>query len=118
MNEITNRDRMISSENIIKEIDYLEDLGEYKKEDEIYYLERLHSLLWQCRKLESYNFDLIHKDYFTQHCKDIGLTCGYIHKDMPDFISNNINWIGVANDMGNDYDKVDFNDTAYYLKHV
>lgn len=117
MNTITNYDRTISSENIVEEIDYLENLGSDKLWNDIEYLAKLNSLLWQCRNLEAYNFTLIHEDCLTQLCKETVL-CGYLPKMVPDFIINNIDWVGVASDMRSDYNKIDFDGQSYFLKHA
>lgn len=74
-----------------------------------------------CNGLENYAPDftygstVIHEDYFTQYCEELVEDC-YDLKDVPDFIKNNINWDGVATDLGVDYSGVKYCGNYYYVR--
>lgn len=55
---------------------------------------------------------IISEDYFVEYTKQTIIDCGYISKDMPSFISDNIDWEGVAEDLKVDY----MEHNGYYMR--
>lgn len=59
---------------------------------------------------------LVRRSHFTNYIKDLLIDCGYLSSDLPWFISDNINWDGVATDCMCDYTDVDFDGVTYYVR--
>lgn len=59
---------------------------------------------------------LISEDYFPEYVREFVEDCGYIPSDLPGFISNNIDWDGVAEDMKVDYTCVNFDGEDWYIR--
>lgn len=57
---------------------------------------------------------LIADSYFTDYCKELVTDCGYLPRDLPGFIENNINWDGVADDLKADYSEVTLDGENYW----
>ena len=60
-----------------------------------------------------YGVTLIDEDDFEDYCQEFVEDCGYISKDTPQLIKNNIDWSGIADDMKQDYTEVDFRGDTY-----
>jgi predicted nuclease with TOPRIM domain len=63
-----------------------------------------------------YGVALIDEDDFEDYCQEFVEDCGYISKDTPQLIKNNIDWAGIAYDMGQDYSEVVYNDITYLYR--
>ena len=59
---------------------------------------------------------LIDEDDFEEYCEEFVTDCGYISKDTPSLITNNIDWSGIAEDMKQDYSEVVFRGTTYLYR--
>lgn len=57
------------------------------------------------------------KEYdFEEYCEDFVKDCGYLSKDTPALIENNIDWSGIADDMRIDYSEVEYQGTTYLYR--
>lgn len=63
-----------------------------------------------------YGETLIRFDHFEQYCEEMVRDIGYIPKDLPAFIADNIDWEGVANVLAGDYTEVDFAGVTYLIR--
>jgi hypothetical protein len=59
---------------------------------------------------------IIHSSYFTEYCEELVKDVGYLPKELPWFISDNIDWDGVAADLKADYMKVEYDGFYYYIR--
>ena len=64
----------------------------------------------------SYGVTLIDEDDFEDYCEEELEQCGYFPKDFPQWIKNNIDWKGIAEDMKQDYSEVEFRGTTYLFR--
>lgn len=74
-----------------------------------------------CEDLESspdftYGESVIHEDYFTEYAEAFVKSCGYIDYNLPYWIENNIDWDGVADEIKQDYMKIDFEGESYFIR--
>ena len=103
---------------LIKHIDNSdnEDVEEWR-DDKVYDFEHIDEI----NELEDeitefiYGETLIPNDDFTEYCKDMVEDC-YNLKDVPDFIKDNINWEGVASDLGVGYSSVTYQGESYFYR--
>jgi len=51
---------------------------------------------------------LIDEDDFEEYCEEFCNDVGYISRDTPSLIANNIDWKGIADDMKQDYSEVEY----------
>lgn len=63
-----------------------------------------------------YGETFIHEDYFTEYTKELVLDCGYIPASLPDWIENNIDWDGVADELKVDYTEFELDGNTYYAR--
>lgn len=62
-----------------------------------------------------YGEAVIHESYWIEYVQDFIESCGYLQKDLPSWIENNIDWEGVASEVAQDYTEFSVgNDTYYY----
>lgn len=59
----------------------------------------------------------IAESYFTDYCKQLCEDIGYLPKDLPGFIENNINWDGVADELKADYSTVTMFGNDWYWRN-
>ena len=64
----------------------------------------------------SYGVTLIDEDGFQDYCEELASDIGDLPKDLPSYISNNIDWEGVAEDLKVDYSEVEFRGTSYLYR--
>lgn len=64
----------------------------------------------------SYGVTLIDEDDFQDYCEELVSDIGDLPKDLPSYISNNIDWEGVAEDLKVDYTEVEFRGTTYLYR--
>lgn len=58
----------------------------------------------------------IRDDFFVDYVRELMDDCGYIPADLPEFISQNIDWEGVADDMKEDYADFELNGVTYWAR--
>lgn len=63
-----------------------------------------------------YGVTLIEEDDFEEYCEEELEQCGYFSKDFPQWIKNNIDWEGIAEDMKVDYSEVVYNGNTYLYR--
>ena len=65
-----------------------------------------------------YGETLINRDHWVEYCEDLVEELGYLGdaKDLPWWITSNINWQGVADDLEADYFSVNFGDEEYLIR--
>ncbi len=56
---------------------------------------------------------LIHSDDFEEYCENYIMDCGFLPKDTPSIIKDNINWKRVTDDMTADYNVVKYQGETY-----
>ena len=68
-------------------------------------------------KISEFSFGeiLILEDDFIEYCEDMVADCYYL-TNVPDFIKDNINWEGVASDLGVDYSNVTYQGVSYLVR--
>ena len=64
----------------------------------------------------SYGVTLIDEDDFQDYCEELVSDIGDLPKDLPSYISNNIDWEGIAEDLKVDYSEVEFRGTSYLYR--
>lgn len=74
-----------------------------------------------CDELENYgDFTygevIICEDYWEEYCEEMCKDCGYLSDKLPSFISNNIDWEGVANELSVDYITATYEGKCYYMR--
>ena len=74
-------------------------------------------------EVESYGGDgfefgttLISEYDFQEYCEEFVRDCGYLSRDTPALIENNIDWSGIADDMRIDYSEVEYQGTTYLFR--
>lgn len=120
MVQISNKDDVIDSRDIIGRIEELVDEieinndacdVEYLKEE----LEILTSIADECSGFTpdwKHGTTLIRDSYFVDYIKEVVFESGYIKKDVPWWIV--IDWEDTAENVKNDYMEVDFCGVTYY----
>jgi predicted nuclease with TOPRIM domain len=63
-----------------------------------------------------YGVHLIEEDDFEEYCEEFVKDCGFINRDTPQLIQNNIDWSGIAEDMKQDYSEVSFRGNNYLFR--
>ena len=75
-----------------------------------------------CEEIDSccpdfeYGVAIIHKNYFEDYCRDLVEDIGDLPGNLPDYIRNNINWEGIADDLMVDYSEAEYNGDTYYFR--
>ena len=86
-------------------------------EDELKQIEEVNELE---NDIDNGEFDfgttLIDEDDFEEYCEDLVSDIGDLPTDLPSYISNNIDWSGVAEDLKVDYLDVEFRGTTYLYR--
>ncbi len=59
---------------------------------------------------------LISRSHFVDYCQELVKDIGDMPKELPDYIANNIDWKGVADDLEADYTTVDFDGQEYLVR--
>ncbi len=59
---------------------------------------------------------LINENDFTEYCEEMMEEFGYINRDTPQLIKNNIDWEGIADDLRIDYTEVEFRGDTYLFR--
>lgn len=84
-------------------------------ENELKQIEEIDTVENECSEF-SYGETLIDEDDFEEYCQEFIEDCGYISKDMPMIISNNIDWTGIADDMKQDYSEIEYQGNTYLYR--
>ena len=126
---ISNTDSVIDSRDIIERIEDLEDElldctdeAEAREADLLEEWQELKVLQAVAVQGEQYAPDwnygevMIHENAFTDYCMELCEEIGSIPRDAPDYITNNIDWDGVADDLKVDYTDIDFDGETYYIR--
>ena len=114
-----NYDDTIDISDIEDRIVYLVDRDESEDEDDELdegEREELATLRDLFTEVEGSDGPLIRETYFETYARDMVIDCGYLPENLPDFISSNINWEGVADDLLVDYSESDFDGVTYLYR--
>lgn len=84
-------------------------------EDELKQIEEIDTIENECSEF-SFGETLIDEDDFEEYCEELVSDIGYLPKELPSFISNNIDWSGVADDMKQDYSEIDYQGNTYLYR--
>ena len=84
-------------------------------ENELKQIEEIDTIENECSEF-SYGETLIDEDDFEEYWQEFIEDCGYISKDMPMIISNNIDWTGIADDMKQDYSEIEYQGNTYLYR--
>ena len=84
-------------------------------EEELKQIEEIDTIENECSEF-SFGETLIDEDDFEEYCQEFIEDCGYISKDMPMIISNNIDWAGIADDMKQDYSEIEYQGNTYLYR--
>ena len=84
-------------------------------EEELKQIEEIDTIENECSEF-SFGETLIDEDDFEEYCQEFIEDCGYISKDMPMIISNNIDWTGIADDMKQDYSEIEYQGNTYLYR--
>ena len=101
------------------EIDQAKQELEDWKESNLEELETLKSLAEKSSCFApdwEYGATLIRESYFTEYCEDLCKDIGDIPSELPWYISNHIDWDGVAHEIKMDYTEVDFDGVSYFIR--
>ena len=86
-------------------------------EDELKEIEEINDLEDEINNGEfEFGTTLIDEDDFEEYCEDLVSDIGDLPKDLPSYISNNIDWSGIADDLRQDYSEVEFRGTTYLYR--
>ena len=138
MEDISNTQDTIDSQDIIQRIEeleeiiiiYEEELTEWENEedqsdnnpedplDEREELEILKALAKEASGSPDwpYGTTLIHESYFTDYCEELCKDIGELPQNLPWYIANHIDWEGVAEEIKADYIEVDFDCESYFIR--
>lgn len=104
----------------IDDIDLVDD--EYRNEVDNDRIEEYKGLTDFIEELEEYSEDfeygasIIHEDYWVEYYEELCKDIGEIPKDLPWYISNHIDWDGVASEITADYTQVEYEGDNYYIR--
>jgi len=59
---------------------------------------------------------LVNDNYFSEYAEDLCKDIGAIPSDLPWYISNHIDWDGVAEEIQMDYSSIDFDGTTFWVR--
>lgn len=65
---------------------------------------------------DGYEPTLIAEDHFEKYCEELCSDLGYLPDELPSFISSNIDWSGVADDLKVDYNEVELDGETYFIR--
>lgn len=131
MNVIDNSQDTIDSRDIIARIEELSDerdsflgddesklLPEWDMTPEAEELKSLLALQEECEEYDGWAYGLcfIRYDYFTEYTEELLNDTEDIPEGLPWYVSNNIDWDGVAEDMKEDYTSFDFDGIEYFFR--
>lgn len=83
---------------------------------ELEVIEAINSLEDEVGDEWEYGVTLIEECEFEEYCQEFVEDCGYISKDTPQLIKNNIDWSGITDDMKQDYTETTFKGEGYLYR--
>ena len=101
-----------SFEDIRFEEEEIESWKEYF-EEELKEIEEIDDVENELGSEFEYGVTLVDVDDFEDYCEELMEEFGYINKDTPQLIKNNINYKGIAYDMKYDYTEVTYQGNSY-----
>ena len=92
-----------------------EEIESWKEdfEDELKEIEEIDDVENELGSEFEYGVTLVDVDDFEDYCEELMEEFGYINKDTPQLIKNNINYKGIAYDMKYDYTEVTYQGNSY-----
>ena len=95
-----------------------EEIESWKEdfEDELKKIEEIDDVENELGSEFEYGVTLVDVDDFEDYCEELMEEFGYINKDTPQLIKNNIDYKGIAEDMKQDYSEVVFRGTTYLYR--
>ena len=95
-----------------------EEIESWKEdfEDELKKIEEIDDVENELGSEFEYGVTLVDVDDFEDYCEELMEEFGYINKDTPQLIKNNIDYKGIAEDMQQDYSEVVFRGTTYLYR--
>lgn len=92
-----------------------EEIESWKEdfEDELKEIEEIDDVENELGSEFEYGVTLVDVDDFEDYCEELMEEFGYINKDTPQLIKNNINYKGIAVDMKYDYTEVTYQGNSY-----
>lgn len=92
-----------------------EEIESWKQdfEDELKEIEEINTIEIELGSEFEYGVTLVDVDDFEDYCEELMEEFGYINKDTPQLIKNNIDYKGIAEDMKWDYVEVDYQGNSY-----
>lgn len=63
-----------------------------------------------------YGCTLIPESDFKEYCEELVFEGGYLSRDTPFYLRNNIDWDGVADDLKLDYSELEYNGKTYLFR--
>ena len=92
-----------------------EEIESWKQyfEDELKEIEEIDDVENELGSEFEYGVTLVDVDDFEDYCEELIEEFGYIHKDTPQLIKNNIDYKGIAEDMKYDYTEVEYQGNNY-----
>lgn len=115
-------DNVIDSRDIIERIEDLESREDYPEDEEDSLDAEEREELCILREIQDnassewfYGETLIHENYFVDYIREFVQEVGYLPDNMPEWLTNNLDWDGIANDLQSDYRDVDLNGETYWV---
>lgn len=92
-----------------------EEIESWKEdwEEELQQIEEINNLEKEIGDEFEDGVTLIEEYGFEEYCEEFCNHVGYISRDTPQLILNNIDWKGIADDMRQDYSETEFRGTNY-----
>ena len=93
-----------------------EEIESWKEdfEDELKEIEEIDDVENELGSEFEYGVTLVDVDDFEDYCEELMEEFGYINKDTPQLIKNNISYKGIAEDMKYDYTEVNYQGNSYF----
>ena len=92
-----------------------QELLEGDEKDELETLRKIVDQASDCGDFK-HGESLICESYFTEYCEQLCEDIGDIPANLPWYIESNIDWDGVAEDIKQDYMKIDFDGVSYFMR--
>jgi hypothetical protein len=64
-----------------------------------------------------YGACLVNEDYWEDYCRELCTDIGDLPKDLPAYIENNIDWVGVSQDLKADYSEIQYQGETYLYRN-
>lgn len=113
-------DAFFDSRDVIERIAELKELGDrYREQPE---QDELEALITLQEEAEGYIADFQYGETFHTHdslveyAKELVMEMGYLPSETPSWITDNIDWEGVTEDIKDDYTEFEFRGTTYYAR--